>query len=444
MLDALWNRTSALLAAFVAFGLLLLAIPALADAATVSLRVEATSGPLVPRIAVTLPSAAVAPGGAAADQICPGNSVVGAVHTATGGNWSGTWSDQSGWSIERIGTVDLSATTARRWIAYVNGQFVNEPVCQKSLVEGDTLLMFPICITGTSQCFTGGPLQLIAPESIGPGAPLGVEVWEVNTTFDNQGIGHSQRVPSTQTAVVGPDGSATTDQYYGKATLSISTKGPSLVAASKFGRAPDRATVCVTDGGDGYCGTSVAPPVPFDPLAFCTTTGLDGYCGSPDRVAPVGHVTQPAQAKIFPKTGRPRFLRGTVDFDPSQIAQVNLRLMRRATITVTKVKMRRVTVKKRIHGKIVRKRVLQKRSVRVKKKACLGWNVKTSGWPILKKCDVSTAAVFKADGDEIWSYEFLTALPPGPYTLAAVAQDGAGNTDLTPELGRNRITFTVK
>jgi hypothetical protein len=62
----------------------------------------------------------------------------------------------------------------------------------------------------------------------------------------------------------------------------------------------------------------------------------------------------------------------------------------------------------------------------------------------LKKCDITTAPLFKADGDEAWSFEFLQGMPAGSYTLDALARDGAGNVDAVPEAGRNRVTFSVK
>jgi hypothetical protein len=442
--DTLCHRTSAVLAVLVGFALSLLAPPALAQAASVSVRVEAASGPLVPRTSVTLPAGPVAPAGAAADQTCAGDTVTGALDAATGGDWSGQWSAQDGWSIERLKSVSDPAGVGRRWVTYLNGDFLNSAPCHTPLVGGDELLFYPLCGTAATQCFSGGPLVLVTPATAGPGAPLGVQVWETNTTFDNQGLGASQRGPSTNASVFGPDGSTTTDPYYGRANLMLTQKGDASVSVAKAGHVPDRATVCVTDGADGYCGTTLPPPVPFDPLAFCKTTGIDGYCGSPDKIAPVGHITQPTQGKAYPSTGRPKLLKGTVDFDPSQTSQVKLRLMRQSTITVTKTKKRTVTVKRKVNGRTVRKRVVKKVKVKVKQKVCFSWIVSTSAWKTLKKCDVVTAALFKADGDDVWSYEFLTALPAGNYTLDARAQDGSANIDATPELGRNRVTFSVK
>jgi hypothetical protein len=74
----------------------------------------------------------------------------------------------------------------------------------------------------------------------------------------------------------------------------------------------------------------------------------------------------------------------------------------------------------------------------------LGWNVTTSTWKVLKRCDVALAPQFRAEGAEVWNYTFLNPLPGGSYTLNALATDGAGNVDVTAEQGRNVVTFTVK
>jgi hypothetical protein len=137
-------------------------------------------------------------------------------------------------------------------------------------------------------------------------------------------------------------------------------------------------------------------------------------------------------------------LKGTVDFDPSQTDQVNLKLIRKTTATVTKYKKRKIWRKKRVHGKLVRKRVVVKRPYKVKQQACDGWSDSGATWKSLKKCDVSAATPFRADGAEVWSYTFLNKLARGSYTLQALAQDGAGNIDSSVDLGRNAVTFTVK
>jgi hypothetical protein len=269
-----------------------------------------------------------------------------------------------------------------------------------------------------------------------------MHVFQTNVTLDSEGNGTSQRAPSLSASVVGPDNSTLSDSKYstGEAVLTIAEKGPAVIAASKLNFAGDRADVCVTDGADGYCETTLAPPVTFDPLAFCQTSGSDGYCGSPDKVPPVGRITKPLQGQVFAKATQ---LTGTVDFDPSLTDHVNLRLVRQVRITVRKVTKRKVWVTKKVRGKKVRKRVVKRTVRKVKQTACYSWSDTTIVFKRMKTCKLSTAPLFPAAGAEIWSYDFLSALPGGSYTLDVQAVDGAGNVDAAPELGRNRVTFKV-
>jgi hypothetical protein len=427
--------------------LVCLGLPAVAMADSVVVRIEGPAGALVKQTSVTLPSDPVAPSGAPDGETCPGTSVVGALDAATGHSWNGVWDSTAGWSIDTVKGTTALVSDGRKWLVFVGDVLSNKAPCQVGLENNDTVTMYPACLgSTTTKCLSKGFLELAAPSIVSPGAPIGLKVSEVVATLDAQGNGSSQRGPSLAASVFGPNGSTQTDSHYGTGTasLTVTDKGPAVITAGKAGFAGDRADICATDGADGFCGTTVPPPVPFDPYAFCKTTGTDGYCGSPDKVAPVGHVGYPAQAFTFPSGARPNKLSGTVDFDPSQTDHVDVRLMRKTTVTVKKVVKRKVWVTKKTHGKRVRKRVTKRVARNVRQPGCVGWNVKTSTWKLLKKCDASLAPSFRADGAEVWSYSFLNALPTGAYTVDALATDGAGNTDSTPEVGRNRVTFTVK
>jgi hypothetical protein len=273
-----------------------------------------------------------------------------------------------------------------------------------------------------------------------PGLRMKLQAYEVNTIFDAFGHGTSSAGPS-------PDATFTTDtsyaisDLYGYVVFTFFTKGPTAFTLYKGNRVPDHSAVCVSDGADGYCGTTRPDPVPFDPNDFCVTTGDDGECGTIDTRPPVGHITQPVQGSTIPNV---TLLKGTVDHDHSEIAGVQLRLKRQATVTITKYRKKRVQVKKRVHGKIKRVKVWRRKPYKARVTRCYAWNVKTSEFAQLKSCSVDPTQWFKPEGDEAWSYEFLTKLPGGQYTLDAAAKDGAGNVDNVPELGRNRVTFSVK
>lgn len=444
MPDPLRKRTSGFLAALLAIGLATVAVPAAANAATVSVRAESPGFQLVPKVQIQLPATPVAPPGSLdPTHTCPGNSVVGAVATATGGNWSGTWTDGAGWSIDSINSVSATAVQGRQWVFYVNNLWPsNNSPCATILSDGDSILLYPKCTTPSALCFAGEPLIVTAPAIAGPGSYLKVFAQEVTTAFDGTGHGVSQILNSLDATITSAWGRASTT-FLGSANVLLQDRGDQTVTLTKGNRVPDRAIVCVTDGADGYCGTTVAPTNPFNPLNYCATTGDDGLCGTTDKRPPVGRITDPVNGKKYSAGTSPRFLRGVTDTDPSGADSVQLRLLRKVKGTATTFVMRRVTVKKRVKGKVLRKTARKKVPVKRKVTRCYYWSITKSDWALLKSCSVVPNAFFKADGDEKWSFEFLSKLPAGTYTLDAQAKDGAGNVDTVPEDGRNHVTFTV-
>lgn len=441
-----WASRSAVLIVLLAG----LALAAPASATTVSIRVEAPGQALVPKTTITLPSNVVAPDASNPGHACQPGTVLAALDAAANHQWAGQWTDGPGWSIDTIRGLTATAATGRHWDIYLNEHYLNDAPCTKPVANGDRLLFFPRCVTAATLCFAGKALWIQAPAQASPGVFFAVQVWEIVTGFDVFGNGESNVRPVENATVTSPDGRAFTD-YNGQASIPLSNKGDNTVTVTKSTDVPDRANVCVTDGADGYCGTTLPPTNPFDPYAFCKTTGSDGYCNSPDKVAPVGRITAPLAGQAFSQGAGPKLIKGTVDFDPSDTDSVNLRLMRAATYKAYKVKKRKVLVVVKRHGKpvrrngkLVRKRVTKKvRGKPYKRNGCFTWNPATSTWKLMKTCDASKATQFKADGADIWSFEFLTELPSGSYTLDALAKDGAGNVDSIPELGRNRITFKV-
>jgi hypothetical protein len=330
-------------------------------------------------------------------------------------------------------------------VVYDDNSYVNGSFCHAPIASSDNLIVYPQCGSSTASCFVGDPLILSTPATSSPGVNLAVQVWELTTTF-NAGIGSTVRGPSLSATVRGPNGTAVTDSYYGTgiAAVNLTERGPNTLVATKGNRVPDRTSVCVTDGNDGYCGTPPPTINPFNPYAFCDTTGNDGLCGTVDKKPPVGYINDPKNGTTFGASKRPRFLRGTVDSDPSDVTGVRLRLVRKATVTVTRYVKKKVKVKRRVKGKLVTKRVKKRVAVRKKQLACFTWNTATSTWTRLKSCKTIPDKWFNAEGTLQWQFEFLEALPPGTYTLDAQASDGAGNRDSVPDPTRNQSTFVVK
>ena len=435
------NRSKRRLLVTFATAAVMLGAAGSASAASVQFRVEVPGQALIPIANVALPDANVAGPGGLAGQTCSGNSVIGALSSATGGNWSGVWSDSTGWSIEKIASTTILPGSGRVWDVYVNDNYVNDQPCWATLADGDKVLLFARCTTSSVSCFSDDPITIEAAATASPKGHPTVQLWELNTYFDGAGRGTTVRSgPGTLADVYTPVGTVKTDQYYGVANISLTDSGPNVVTAMKGNRVPGRAIICVTDGADGFCGTTLQGHNPFDPLAFCETTGDDGECGSPDKRPPVGHINAPKQAQVFTtstKTGL-KLLKGTVDRDPSEVTGMQIRLKRQLA-----VKVKKLVSKKKVRDKKTGKRKIKKIYKTVTVTRCYGWKTSISDWAVLKSCKAD-APWFKADGDEIWSFEFLFPIPKGAYTLDAQATDGKGNVDSVLETGRNRVTFTVK
>jgi hypothetical protein len=435
------------LVALLTLALFLAVLPAMASAATTAkVRIDNPFSTLFGPSSVSLSAAPVAPIGAPDGQTCAADSALGAIHAAVGGNWYGTWSDNGGWSLTGFAAPAPAGT---RWVVFVNGLVVQQP-CTKILEDDNSYVRaYPMCTDPTStsaSCLTRGHLDLRAPAIGGIRNPTALEVFQTIVTFDDQGNILTLTGPSTHTRVDGPGGFTLTDDYFGTAALAFTQKGDNTVYTSKNGFVADTAKICVTDGADGYCGTQVPPQTVFEPNNFCQSTGFDGFCGNPDQVAPAAKIIDPVQAKAYPSAGGPTAITGTADFDPSGVKQINLRALRQLTVIKTRFKKKKVTVKKKVRGKVVRKRVTKRVKYKVRVKACYGLTIKGSAasWKALSKCDSALAPTFAAAGGDSWTTELPIALPNGAYTLDALAQDGAGNIDGAVELGRNRVTFTVR
>jgi hypothetical protein len=407
-------------------------------ATTVSLRVELPGQALVPLADVTLLETPVAAPGSPAGQTCSGSSVIGALTAAVGADWNGTWTNERGWSIGTIRGQTILPGDGRVWDVYVNENYLNDIPCFNTLAAGDRVLIAPRCTTANFNCFSGGPLTIDAPATASPKGHPTIQVWQSTTSFDGLGHGTTTRTGSTFANVYTPVMSTMTDEFYGVANLSLTDAGPNQVTATKGEFIPGRVFICVTDGQDGYCGTTKQEHNEFNALDFCQTTGHDGECNTIDDTPPVGHIINPGNGKTF-NTGKlgVKLLNGNVDRDPSEVTGVQLRLKRELKVTVKKL-----VRKKKVRDKKTGKRKIKKIYAKRTETRCYGWKTSISDWSRLKTCKLD-AAWFKADGDEIWSFEFLYVIPKGSYTLDAQATDGKGNVDKTLEVGRNRVTFKV-
>jgi hypothetical protein len=301
---------------------------------------------------------------------------------------------------------------------------------------GSEVLVYKACGTSTSGCYSGTPLYLrvrqggpydIAAQTVpGRGAPVVVRAI-ADKTAATALFGTDEGVTATASAVgVTP----------GETAVSFTASGPHaiIVVANNGTRPPGRMAVCVSEGNDGFCGSTRYQPPPeiVYPPSPCATNGHDGLCGTTDTSGPVTHVTNITDKKVFKARKGPGQVTGTIDTDPNGVGAVKLRLTRVSTTRV-KVKAKKTKAKKKPKARY--------KTVR----RCTAWN-DTTALLQTTKCGTRYAKWFTADLSDLrdkFTYSFALTLPAGTYTLEVLATDEDGSKD-PPVAGRNVLTFTVK
>jgi hypothetical protein len=381
------------------------AVPA--SAATVSVRVEGAQRTLVGATKVQPSSGVTVDKTSQGGTTCAGTSGGGALELATGGNWGGR-SDAQGQRVERIvdETYLLGAEfSGRFWSLYVNNVPASSGLCAITPQEGDEILLAAACGGATTDCFSGDPLDLRAPAKTAPGEAVTVSVDEYTSDFSGPSPTAS-KASSAGATVAGGGQSASTDAQ-GHATFTFTDRGPVELVTTKGGRIRDEATVCVTDGNDGFCGTAKPGEAASAPAPCTDTNGHDGRCGTRDATAPAAAVGAVREGQTFAAGRGPRTLAGKVTADPSGLLFVKLRL------------------------------------TRTDRGRCSYFSGKSERFRPAR-CGAANGKWFVIGDRADWSYLLPTNLPRGRYVLDVNAVDKAYNRDDVRERGVNRVVFSVR
>jgi hypothetical protein len=360
---------------------LVLAAPALAAPANVTVRIEGAGRTLLEQTSVRTSTAPVNKSGQPGQQ-CNGTSAAGALELATSGDWGGNWFDGFGYSVERIFTEshpfdDPNGDFWAEWVNYRSGQ----GLCADELQEGDELVFFVDRCQfdpATQRCGNEPvlPLELSVPASATAGTP-------VTATVVKHEPDGSPTAPGK--TVISGDGVQATTGDDGKAEITFTREGSYRLKADQAGAARSAAeTVVVSAPG--------APPAePAAPVAR-------------DTAAPVARIRGIRNGQRFKRRKAPRTLRGTVSPDPSGLRAVKLSLTRSVggrcqLYSPSKERFRRSRCGRRVN--------------------------------------------FTIGDRQEWSYLLPKRLGKGRYVLDAIAVDRLGNRD-TLARGRNRVVFFVR
>ncbi|HYF28726.1 MAG TPA: hypothetical protein VD931_23495 [Baekduia sp.] len=366
-----------------------------AGPADVTVRVEDDAATVLPRTALRTTTTPVVKDGTHA---CSGTSAAGALERATGGAWSGAWSDGFGsYSVDTIKGVAHPFGSGAYWAFYVDDIAQGTGVCGRELTNGEEVLFVAQSESGPSK----GILRLRGLQArVTPGQSVTVQVVRTTTQFasDPPYAATPKTEPAAGATISGP-GIALTADAQGRASFVASSKGEQSLRATRSGDVASATEgFCVTDGTDGLCGT-VKP---------CVTSGSDGLCGTPDRAVPVADIASIADGQRFAAGKGPRELRGTLlGTEPSGLQRVSIRLTRNDRGRCSRFDGRRLAF--------------------VRTKRC---SARSGTW---------TAVGEAAD----WRYLLPGRLARGRYVLDVGVRDRAGNATRQLLRDRNRVVFHV-
>lgn len=357
--------------------LALAATPALAAPVTVDLRIEGATRTLFEGPVTTDTAPFVASDGAHTCGTTPTrgaviSSAAQAGRFAMTATWNAQFASPSFTSIEGE-NLEYDPATGRFLGEYKNGSFASVGACDDPVEAGNQVLF----------AWADGSEQLLAlsgPATAKPGQTVTLKVTDAGSGAAIAGAS----VAGGQSAA---DGTLTAGPF--------SDRGDHDLKATKDGAIrSNRVRVCVTDGADGACGTSV-PVTPGAPAPAPVTAA------TPDKTAPTAKLAGFKDHQVF--TSGPRDLRGNFA-DTSGVKVVKLRLTKRVG------------------------------------KRCWYFSGKQERF---RGTRCGRGSYFAIGDKADWSYLLPAQLGPGRYVLDAVAIDGAGNR--TPiKRGSTRVVFTVR
>jgi hypothetical protein len=376
--------------------LLLVSSALAAQPSTVTVRVVGLTGTtLLPQTSVSTTTVPIEP---EPSKPCSGTSAGGALYDATHGNWVVKYDSGIGYEIDGIQGLNfppfsISSPPDAYWSFWLNGAPASSGACEQELEPGSDVVFFAQCTAIGTDC----PTSKTAPQhfltesvpatNVQVGAPMSVTVGSLSTE-----TGASESLPGEVTVSAGSVSAAPNAQ--GVATLTFPSVGTYTIEVAAPDSVPsDPHTVCVHNGNDGTCGTTI-PGIPKGVPEIVHPPSVD--------VAMVGGVKN---GHHYSRRNGPRILRGLV------------RVPAGATLREVRVSLQRRNGKR-----------------------CMVFNGAREAF-IHARCGV--ARFFSVGSAESFSYLLPVALPVGHYVYDIEAIDDAGNTTKLVA-GASHVVFYVK
>lgn len=359
--------------------------------AAVTVRVEGTSASHFAAVAPTGP-AVVKDGNSA--HSCTGDSAAGALERAVAGAWNGQWFSSGGYAVETIkGESYPFSQDGFYWALAVDNLSSSTGACDTKPGDGREVLFYKACAAATSGCYDGNILDA-RPEAtrVAPGGTVRVSVKTATSRFSS-GAFVMETAPASGVQLVagGPPATSAAD---GSATVTVTgQRGPVALRATRGSNVPDQVELCVSDGADGFCGTTTPPTVCCAP--------------PPDRSAGDGDLTSVRSGQVFARGRGPRELRGVVNGE-TQVAKVELRLTGRDG------------------------------------RRCMRFDAPRERIVTTRRCGVSGGRFFVAGTGASWRYLLPQRIGRGRWVVDVRVTDRAGNVSSTLRRGTSRTVFSVR
>jgi hypothetical protein len=288
------------------------------EPATVTVRVEGASMTLLAPTRVTTTTTPVVKNGNPADS-CAGTSAFGALEVATAGDWTGKWEGSyHQYTAESILGESHLFGSGSFWAFYLNDKYSSKGACIAELQPGDAVLFY--ALPESEAADPPVSLDLSAPEHAQAGEPVSVGV----TSYSHNGE------PSPAGGVkVEYEGTSTTTNLEGRATLTFAHDGKQTVTVSSPPAIRDEATICVNALG-AACGSSLSGSGSKGESGVAgytgtnsSDTGAENSASAPDAVS--ARLTSVAQGRRYRRGHAPRVLAGHVVADRPVTVSLSLR-----------------------------------------------------------------------------------------------------------------------